>query len=851
MWMEMPATLYSNDDQPMANQNVSQIRRFIQGEKYTWQWEHKTGYKNYKDHEQIIIEEAFQKGSQRVRLKSGKTITPMEIFFVDMIQHDPITGNSRRIRRLGKEGCCNRITRWMRRVFRFLADGGNKQQRHFKTYEKMRQAIHAGKSEPEYCVTSLYKDEGICQRLAKSHTFFMLTMLVVAVNAVWICADADRSVINIHPGNSDGEGDAKVESIARPEHVDIIENLFCVFYTLELLIRFCAFKQKLTCIRDSWFCYDGCLWILMIIDNWFLPLLTLIITGDAHGGTGSARVVLLRLARLLTITRLGRIARLLRAMPEMLMLLKGIATATRSVFVTLLLLVALLVVFGVILRTQVGENVELEQLFSSVLQTMWLLLLHCTFLDDVAEFLNTVKDISAFSGMILLIFIFLSSFTVLNMLIGILCEVIACVAAKEKEKSAEKYLRKTLLNILECHDTNNDQSIQMEEFELLMQNPEVHLILTRFGVDVADLIELQDLLFEDKAPPMPWIDSSDDEKERLVLKVTIRSATGLKAMDPNIRILSSGKSDPYCICEVPCKSRLQFTTPVIANCLDPVWDTTGELKPYRDGDSLRFTVWDQDLVKQDDFLGRATLESKVFRLSGFDGEIGLSLPTGEECGTLSVKVEVHQAPITIQTEKRTSLTYAEFVEVVLRLRGGNAATVHDIVELRSVLLDRFDRIHQHIEEAFSDDEATKPIKEEPERNRYRRLSSQLSGRSNRVWESPRRQQRLEVSRSNHSLQTLQTPNSRFLRSQTLGETAPHSPSALISPPETLTDGQQMSLPGAMPCDPVLAKLEDIVSMQQNLQKLAEQQALRQKQLGSEVEALRGQLEGLKAPTGTS
>ena len=53
--------------------------------------------------------------------------------------------------------------------------------------------------------------------------------------------------------------------------------------------------------------------------------------------------------------RLGRIARLLRAVPEVVTLLKGIAAAIRSVFFTLLLLLVLLFVFGVIFKTQAKE----------------------------------------------------------------------------------------------------------------------------------------------------------------------------------------------------------------------------------------------------------------------------------------------------------------------------------------------------------------------------------------------------------------------------------------------------------------------------------------------------------------
>ncbi|OLQ00096.1 Glycerate dehydrogenase [Symbiodinium microadriaticum] len=63
--------------------------------------------------------------------------------------------------------------------------------------------------------------------------------------------------------------------------------------------------------------------------------------------------------------------------------------------------------------------------------------------------------------------------------------------------AAVAYLKNTLLEILECHDKDNDRQIHRDEFELLMRNPEMHFVLTRFGVNVSDLINLKDVLFED------------------------------------------------------------------------------------------------------------------------------------------------------------------------------------------------------------------------------------------------------------------------------------------------------------------------------------------------------------------
>merc|ERR1712232_571201 len=58
-----------------------------------------------------------------------------------------------------------------------------------------------------------------------------------------------------------------------------------------------------------------------------------------------------------------------------------------------------------------------------------------------------------------------------------------------------EYLQINLLDILECYDTNNDQSLGPDEFQLVMENPEVHEILIKFGADPVALAALKEKFF--------------------------------------------------------------------------------------------------------------------------------------------------------------------------------------------------------------------------------------------------------------------------------------------------------------------------------------------------------------------
>lgn len=464
-----------------------------------WQWEHRTGFKAYDVRATARIEDAFQRGLSRVRLKAGKMDdTPMELFFHDMIQFDPKTGNTRKIRRVGRDSWWKRFRRKVNELA-WLIETGRTQRVVFAQYEQKRKELHSRMDRRDYHVSDLYKDSGCLTTIAKSNTFFLVSMLVVLLNSIWIGLEADAP----HKTNMSELGGEQMA----------VEHIFCVVFTAEIVVRFAAFRRKRDARKDFWFCFDSSLVILMIGEVWVLPI---VMTIASWFGSKEAEIhavkelTILRTVRLLRLTRLGRVARLLRAVPEVVTLLKGIAAAIRSVFFTLLLLLVLLFVFGVVFKTQAKEDFpELEDLFPSVPETMWILLLTGTFLDSPSVALNEVRATSGWLAGLFLVFIFLSHMMVLNMLIGILCDVVHQVAINEKEEAAVAYLKNTLLEILECHDKDNDRQIHRDEFELLMKNPEMHFVLTRFGVNVADLLNLKDVLFEDNTEQ----DENDDEDE--------------------------------------------------------------------------------------------------------------------------------------------------------------------------------------------------------------------------------------------------------------------------------------------------------------------------------------------------
>merc|ERR1719359_1155504 len=154
---------------------------------------------------------------------------------------------------------------------------------------------------------------------------------------------------------------------------------------------------------------------MMVMETWILNIVFFLLGESGKGGLGDASI--LRIVRLLRLTRMARMVRLLRALPELMILVKGGSVAARSVFFTLVLLVILIYVFSIAF-TQLAHGTDLEDdYFPSVSKSMSTLLLRGA-LPDLADFVERVGGESFLFAILLLIFILLSSLTVLNMLVG-------------------------------------------------------------------------------------------------------------------------------------------------------------------------------------------------------------------------------------------------------------------------------------------------------------------------------------------------------------------------------------------------------------------------------------------------
>jgi len=304
--------------------------------------------------------------------------------------------------------------------------------------------------------------DGFFGHIAGSKVFEFSTLGMISLNALAIGVDADYSARN-HAAENLYEG---------PIFFIVVENTFAVYFTGEVLIRFCAYKKKCDVFCDAWFMFDSVLVTMMVVETWILPFI---------GSSGPlAQLSILRLLRLLRITRMAKI---MRAVPEMMVIIKGMVAATRTVVCTGALLLLVLYTFSILFTDAYHEplgmidgeeTTDAMAMFGTMGKSMFSLFIMGTVLDDVTAASNAIRASSNYWMLTaFVIFILISSFMMLNMLIGVLVEVVGATAEGEREKSIELNVREAIGEIFSRMDEDSNREISRGEFLAMRKDKNV------------------------------------------------------------------------------------------------------------------------------------------------------------------------------------------------------------------------------------------------------------------------------------------------------------------------------------------------------------------------------------------
>jgi hypothetical protein len=360
--------------------------------------------------------------------------------------------------------------------------------------------------------------------IAKSKKFEYTTLAIIVVNALFIGYDADFSARWAKPENLyDCTGFAPGSCY----QFIFMENLFAVYFTAEVVIRFFSYKRKGDMCTDLWFIFDSVLVMFMVIETWILPIV---------GASGPlAQLSVLRLLRLLRITRM---AKLMRFFPELQIIVKGMLAAVRSVICTAILLILILYVFSILFTSEFhqgdlpdDECTGAQALFGTMGKSMRHLFIMGTILDDITLCCNSIRSSNKMVPMMtaFVMFVLISSFTMLNMLIGILCEVVCATGEGERNKNTECHVKEAITELFMTMDRNNDGEISREEFLKFKDSRKVMKALKELEVEAKHFGMYAQLLFmpEEAGGPPPKLDFN----KVLSMILRLRPGTKVSALD--------------------------------------------------------------------------------------------------------------------------------------------------------------------------------------------------------------------------------------------------------------------------------------------------------------------------------
>jgi hypothetical protein len=157
-------------------------------------------------------------------------------------------------------------------------------------------------------------------------------------------------------------------------------------------------------------------------------------------------------------------------------------------------------VFALGFRGTTGETEIGEQFFPSVHMSVMTLLLK-GILPDNEGFVDGLMQQNVMLGLVGLGFVFISGLTILNLLVGVLCEAVSAVACVEKEQLAAELVKSSLSHILADVDSSvgedSDRQIALDEFNQLVQRKDFTSAVLNVGVDIQALCGLTDEVFAD------------------------------------------------------------------------------------------------------------------------------------------------------------------------------------------------------------------------------------------------------------------------------------------------------------------------------------------------------------------
>lgn len=349
----------------------------------------------------------------------------------------------------------------------------------FPHVEDLMESISLSLKEHAYDVEDCYNEEGIWQKIARHSYFKGVMLLVVVMNIFWIAVEVDLNKANVASDS--------------PLFYQVVDNLFCFIFAVELFIRFNSFAQKIDAWRDPWFVFDASLVSLMVGETWIMALC------NAHASLGGLmrNSQVFRTLRLVRLARVARATRILQMIPELLILAQGMFAAMRGVLAVVCMLMLIIYVFGVTFTMTLSGSKAGSGNFETVPQSINYLLLQVLCGPDSEVMMSLLdEEWGIVYYLMYLSFLAIALLTLMNMLIGIMCDVCSDAAASAKEEAFAKEVEHQLSRMSTQIDADHSGTIDRAEFDLIIKDPQLAHSFTELNVDLVGIAQFGEFIYE-------------------------------------------------------------------------------------------------------------------------------------------------------------------------------------------------------------------------------------------------------------------------------------------------------------------------------------------------------------------
>jgi len=373
--------------------------------------------------------------------------------------------------------------------------------------------------------------------------FSLVCLMAILANTIFIGVHAEFTV------------EAMIEGAPKDttRAFNVLEILFCAFFTIELILRFAAGPKSFVMGEDhesqKWNFFDTVLVLTCLAD---------IILQQVQNTKGLNYVRILRILRLARVLRIIRVIRFFRSLRLMVY---SIIHSMVSLLWVFLLLLSAMYVFSIFFLHSVMEHFKshhpsdspplLLESFGTVMRSMISLFMAICGGRDWHEYYEVLGQISWFVSLLFLFYIFFVVFGVLNVVTGAFVDSMRLVSEKDRDTVVDAEMkkvdtfRKDVTKMFLDADMDDSGTLSWEEFEAHLQDDRVNAFFQSLQIDTSQARALFVLLD---------IEESDEVPIQKFVEGCMRMRGDAKSIDVNMLLYKSekmiGKITNFCeLCE--------------------------------------------------------------------------------------------------------------------------------------------------------------------------------------------------------------------------------------------------------------------------------------------------------------